>query len=372
MKLHKAILCVVIVSLLVSMAIPIVSAPKPGGKPGKPPKDEEKIAEGEETRITYEEYDQTQAAIFGDKIVWIDGERSHFSPDISQIWRYDIANGEKYQVTFSESKKCCPAIYNDKIVWEDKRSEEWFWDIYMYDLTEGQEYPITSSGNALSPDIYENKIVYRSYSEVGSDIIIYDISTGEEVEIPEEYSRVGNPKIFGNKVVYQVETDGDTNPIDTQDIVIYNLDTGDRTHLYKDGNDMDVAIYGDVIVWMNCPNPSANFHSRKYNIWMYNIVTGEETQLTGGKPTQTEPDIYENMVVWMDYRNDNWDIYMYDLGPDGEYGTGDDGEGEYRVTTNEGSQKYPRVFGNNIVYEDYRWEIPPPYNWDIYMFTLAQ
>ncbi len=40
MKLWKAILCVLIVSLLVSMAIPVVSAPKPPGGGGKPPKDE--------------------------------------------------------------------------------------------------------------------------------------------------------------------------------------------------------------------------------------------------------------------------------------------------------------------------------------------
>ncbi len=185
-----------------------------------------------------------------------------------------------------------------------------------------------------------------------------------------EYNSAWFPKIFGNKVVYQVETDEDTNPIDTQDIVIYNLDNGERTHLYKEGNDMDLAIYGDIIVWTNNPNPGGNFHSWNYDIWMYNIVTGEETQLTSGKPKQTAPDINENIVVWMDYRNDNWDIYMYDLGSDGEYGTGDDGEGEYRVTTNEGSQKYPRVFGKNIVYEDYRWD-SSPYNWDIYMFTLA-
>jgi Tol biopolymer transport system component len=43
MKLWKAILCVLIVSLLVSMAIPMAAAPKGGG--GKPPKDEEPPAD---------------------------------------------------------------------------------------------------------------------------------------------------------------------------------------------------------------------------------------------------------------------------------------------------------------------------------------
>ena len=60
------------------------------------------------------------------------------------------------------------------------------------------------------------------------------------------------------------------------------------------------------------------------------------------------------------------DVYMYDLGPDGEYGTGDDGEGEYRVTTNEANPKCPRIFGNRIVYLDNRG-----LGRDVYMFTLT-
>ena len=36
-------------------------------------------------------------------------------------------------------------------------------------------------------------------------------------------------------------------------------------------------------------------------------------QITKDPKDQENPAISENRIVWADYRNKNWDIYMYDL-----------------------------------------------------------
>jgi beta propeller repeat protein/cysteine-rich repeat protein len=71
-------------------------------------------------------------------------------------------------------------------------------------------------------------------------------------------------------------------------------------------------------------------------------------------------------MVWQDIRDGNWDIYMYDLGPDGIFNTSDDG-GESSVTTHGTFQQYPAVSGNIIVWADSRNG-----NQDIYMYGLTE
>jgi Tol biopolymer transport system component len=116
MKIWKAILCVLIVSLLVSMAIPMACAPKPPNGGGKPPKDEppadpaiayysttsgprpNKIMvmndDGSNQAVVYEEYFGTSGiswSLDGQSIAW---SGSTYIPNVpgynTGIWRMDI------------------------------------------------------------------------------------------------------------------------------------------------------------------------------------------------------------------------------------------------------------------------------------------
>ncbi len=64
------------------------------------------------------------------------------------------------------------------------------------------------------------------------------------------------------------------------------------------------------------------------------------------KADQINPAIYGNYVLWMDWRDDNWDIYMFDI----ESGT------ESAVCTAPGHQESPVKEGSIIYWADGRSE----------------
>jgi len=79
---------------------------------------------------------------------------------------YDIPTKKETRVTTSGSA-VNPAIYGNKIVYEKYviLDPENSWnrtiDIYMYDLSAEKETRITIDGSSYNPDIYDNKIVYE-------------------------------------------------------------------------------------------------------------------------------------------------------------------------------------------------------------------
>ena len=76
----------------------------------------------------------------------------------------------------------------------------------------------------------------------------------------------------------------------------------------------------------------------------------EPVQITNNSAGQYYPAIYENKLIWIDSRNGSEqkpDIYMYDLGPDGEFGNDDD-IGETRIGE---ARQYTYGSQRPIIYE---------------------
>lgn len=84
------------------------------------------------------------------------------------------------------------------------------------------------------------------------------------------------------------------------------------------------------------------------DIWGYEIATGREIQVTLNDKAQLHPDLFENLVVYEDNRNDSkeqkngWDIFAYDL----ETGF------ESILVQGPHHQRYPRVWSDYLVYQD--------------------
>ncbi|NYT13694.1 MAG: hypothetical protein GKC01_04190 [Candidatus Methanofastidiosa archaeon] len=80
-----------------------------------------------------------------------------------------------------------------------------------------------------------------------------------------------------------------------------------------------------------------------------------EERITTDTSEQYDPAIYGDIVVWYDYRKSNWDIYGYNLKT----------KEEFQITTNTSSQVYPAIYGDIVVWHDTRKG-----NADIYGYNL--
>lgn len=269
----------------------------------------------------------------------------------------EIAKGNETQITANESYQWLPDIYENTIVWEDWRN--YSMNIYMYDLITSTETPITTSGSAFDPAIYGDRIVWQDYRN-GSDIYLYNLTTSTETQVTTDEPDQDSPDIYGDIIVWRDDrndayydlinnlspsTDSDVRYlIQTYDIYMYNLSTSMETQITTSGSAYSPAIYADRIVW-------ADKRNGNWDIYLYNISTCRETRITTNESDQLYPSIYGDKIVWTDFRNVNYDIYMYDLST----------STETQVTTS-GYQWAPDVYDGRIV-----WEA----NSDIYMYDIS-
>jgi len=254
------------------------------------------LSSSTESQITTNESNQSEPAIYGDRIVWTDDRNGNYD-----VYMYNISAFTETQITTNESNQSEPAIYGDRIVWTDDRNGNV--DIYMYDLSASTETQITTNeSNQSGPAIYGDRIVWtderNGNEEYIVDIYMYDLSTSTETQIAGgggflEYG----PVIYGDRVVYTSEGAGDL-------VWMYDLSTSELTFIGYDAWGPD--IYGDRIVWM--------FGMGHSDIYMYDLSTSREIQITSDETVhQGDPAIYGDRIVWMDGRNGNEDIYMFTL-----------------------------------------------------------
>jgi len=89
-------------------------------------------------------------------------------------------------------------------------------------------------------------------------------------------------------------------------------------------------------------------------------------RVTKDPSDQEKPAISEDKILWMDSRNDNWDIYICDLSLNGEYGGCLDTDEKIQITANDKDQYNPSISRDRMVWVDYRNG-----NSDIYMYDLS-
>ena len=246
--------------------------------------------------------DQDMPDIWGNKIVWMDDRNGNYD-----VYMYDLYLNKETQITTDPNDQGYPKIWNNRIVWWDWRNDNG--DVYMYNLLTGQETRITYDGWQAFPDIAGNRIVWEndedSSTDQNWDIYMLDLSTEQKIQITDHEGNQTAPVVYGDRIAwtdYRNDIYGD--------IYMFNLLTGRETAIaaIPGTTQAGPSIWGNKIVWMDGRNDNY-----RYDIYLYNIATATEFQITANEKMQYGPDIYGHKVVWIDWRNASNHVYMYDL-----------------------------------------------------------
>jgi beta propeller repeat protein len=230
-------------------------------------------------------------AISGNKLVWHDE-----STGVPRLTVYDLKTRDRSYITTDVDSGSVPVIYGNRIVWDANSI------VCMRDISNSIQIRI-ASGN--DPDIYDNKIVYSSETAGNTpQVCVYDITTKESIDFS-QYGDNYYPRIYDNKVIWSdfYTRLGNIRMCDIATEQQTEITTGDDMSGYDTGGSSD--INGNRIVYLK-HNDLGKTDSG--DVYVYNIDTGQSTQLSSGNTAKT-PVVSGNVVVWSDSGNIHMSYY---------------------------------------------------------------
>jgi hypothetical protein len=229
---------------------------------------------------------------------------------VSNLYIYTIKTGETDNV-FVGGDIVFPKISENRVVYYD--FVYMGFKMYNINTSEKTDLIVTNwpGGGSDSFQFYGDYIVYENTDSdmYSTEIFLYNITTGENIQLTESPGEdyPANPCIYKNTVAWQL-SEGNLN-----DIVMYDIDSNKYTRVTNTSqfaSETYPSIYEKTIVYSYFYYDKIN-GTILYGLTMYNITTEDETTIfTGGEPTGSTPEIFGDIIV---YSVTGVSLNLYDL-----------------------------------------------------------
>ena len=181
------------------------------------------------------------------------------------------------------------------------------------------------------PAIWGDSVVWQvqGWEDNSSEIHLLNLSTGIDLRITNDFVNQVNPRIWGQWIVWQDGSEWDPE----WGVSLYNCANG--TPL-KIGTLFArfLSIWEDQVVWVDSET------GVDYDIYLYDITADQQIRITADPSFLYPPSIWGERIVWEDYREVTPRVYLYNTS------TGN----TVAVTGDDSGHEHPAISGDFLVY----------------------
>jgi beta propeller repeat protein len=201
----------------------------------------------------------------------------------------------------------------------------------------------------------------------GNGLKLYDLTSKKllkEISIPHKQP-ISGFDISGDYIAW-ADARNETRDISSlagdyninSDIFIYNIKTDEQMQITKDlSAQVQPKVWKNYLIYADNRNDTVKSYPGKWSLFIYNINTKKEELISSTLSAHGDYSIRDNKIVWEDDRNfkgsdtlrggdnvpeNNKDIYLFDMTR----------KKETAVATGKLMESKPDVYGDYIVYED--------------------
>lgn len=232
-------------------------------------------------QLTHNPAAQRNPRIWQHYVIWEDN-RDDTTDDYYGVWNiylYDLESGKEKRITTGESDHIHPRIRDGKIIWQDNRNStdkrfrgcencpEYNWDVYLYDISKGEEQAIaTGPTMECDPNVSGNLVVWAEYRDLNNaDILMKDLDSGKLTRVTDDPFLQWQPRVDNGRVVWTDERRGHSiNDVNTDfansDILLYDTLTGKTTRLTGDWIQSQPLISGPYVALLYDTQANPHYH----------------------------------------------------------------------------------------------------------------
>lgn len=245
------------------------------------------------------------------------GRYTTWQEDLATMILLDNATGQRRRIENAHFSAGSVRFAGDRLAFLNQGAVE------VYDVTTGARRVVTTFGTEDAPyrhirDVgfdgrYVVWIAEGSRTQSGLGMVMFDLQTGQErVLVPFGQGMMTGPSVDRGRVAFSMDA-GDRHPVFVLDVAtgaLRQLSDAPRSQKHPE-------IYGDLVVWEDTRQDTNPAYTSNFDVYVHDLKTGTATALAAGPEWTSAPQLDGNRLVYTQLRHDNrnWDVMLVELTP---------------------------------------------------------